>query len=89
MPGFTQKTMSNKTVVIYTTPSCPFCRQAEKFMQERDVEYTEYDVLEDQKRLEEMIDVSGQMGVPVLVVGGKVLLGFNSEALGKALDALK
>ena len=58
-------------------------------MQERDVEYTEYDVLEDQKRLEEMIDVSGQMGVPVLVVGGKVLLGFNSEALGKALDALK
>ena len=81
--------MSNKTVVIYTTPSCPFCRQAEKFMQERDVEYTEYDVLEDQKRLEEMIDVSGQMGVPVLVVGGKVLLGFNSEALGKALDALK
>lgn len=89
MPGFTQKTMSNKTVVIYTTPSCPFCRQAEKFMQERGVEYTEYDVLEDQKRLEEMIDVSGQMGVPVLVVGGKVLLGFNSEALGKALDALK
>ncbi len=78
--------MSSKTV-IYTTPACPFCHQAKSFLQERGIKYIEHDVMEDVERREEMVELSGQMGVPVIVIGNKVLTGFNPMELGKALDA--
>jgi len=75
-----------KNVTIYTTPACPFCVQAKRFMQERDLSYTEHNVKEDLEKRHEMVEVSGQMGVPVIVVGEQVLIGFNPEKLGKALE---
>ena len=73
-------------VTIYTTPTCPFCVQAKKYMKDRGVQYTEYNVMEDIEKRNEMVELSGQMGVPVLVVGEEVLIGFNPAVLGKLLE---
>ena len=73
-----------KKVIIYTTPSCPFCHQAKDYLDSQKIEYTELDVT-DQKNAQEMIDKSGQMGVPVLDVEGKIIVGFDKAVIDKEL----
>lgn len=79
--------MSN--VTIYTTPTCPYCKMAKHFFKDNNVEYTEKDVAVDQKAAQEMIDKSGQMGVPVIIVekDGKeeVIAGFAQPKLVEAI----
>lgn len=72
-------------VKIYTTNHCPYCHMAKEFFKKSDVKYTEINVEEDDKAAEEMIEKSGQMGVPVIDVDGKIIVGFNRPALEKAL----
>ncbi len=72
-------------VKIYTTTHCPYCVMAKEFFKKNDVKYTEINVEEDDKAAEEMIEKSGQMGVPVIDVDGKIIVGFNRPALEKAL----
>ncbi len=72
-------------VKIYTTNHCPYCLMAKEFFKKNDVKYTEINVEEDDKAAEEMIEKSGQMGVPVIDVDGKIIVGFNRPALEKAL----
>ena len=72
-------------VTIYTTPSCGYCRVAKDWFRTNHVPYTEYDVSADQHRAEEMVRKSGQMGVPVFDVNGKVIVGFNRPAIESAL----
>mgnify|MGYP003826139189 CR=1 FL=1 len=57
-------------VIIYSTPSCPYCHMAKAYLTEKKVEYVDYNVAFDQARAEEMVRKSGQMGVPVLDIGG-------------------
>ena len=73
------------SVTIYTTPSCGYCRVAKDWFRTNHVPYTEYDVSADQRRAEEMVRKSGQMGVPVFDVNGKVIVGFNRPAIESAL----
>ena len=72
-------------VKIYTTNHCPYCQMAKEFFKKNSVKYTEVNVEEDEKAAEEMIEKSGQMGVPVIDVDGKIIVGFNRPALEKAL----
>jgi glutaredoxin-like YruB-family protein len=72
-------------VVLYSTPACGYCRKAKSYLQEKRVSFREFDVSRDQKRAEEMVRKSGQMGVPVLDINGKVIVGFNQPAIDKAL----
>ena len=72
-------------VKIYTTNTCPYCHMAMKFFKENKIEYKEINVEQDQKKAEEMIQKSGQMGVPVIDIDGKIIVGFDKEALEKAL----
>ncbi len=72
-------------VKIYTTTHCPYCVMAKEFFKKNNVKYTEVNVEEDDKAAEEMIEKSGQMGVPVIDVDGKIIVGFNRPALEKAL----
>ena len=72
-------------VTIYPTPSCGFCRVAKDWFRANRVPFTEYDVSADQRRAEEMVRKSGQMGVPVIDVNGKVIVGFNRPAIEGAL----
>lgn len=68
-------------VTIYSTPTCHFCDKAKEFFQANGVKYTEHDVKSDLARRKEMIELSGQMGVPVITIDGKVVTGFDAYAL--------
>ena len=77
------------SVKIYTTNHCPYCVMAKEFFKKNDVAYTEINVEEDEAAAEEMIEKSGQMGVPVIDVNGEIIVGFNRPAIEKALKAKK
>ncbi|MDP2939695.1 MAG: Uxx-star family glutaredoxin-like (seleno)protein [Candidatus Omnitrophota bacterium] len=72
-------------VKIYTTPACPYCIRAKTYLQEKNISFQNIDVSIDQQGLEEMTKLSGQMGVPVIVVDGKVLVGFDRNRLDELL----
>lgn len=72
-------------VLIYTTPTCPYCRQAKEFLRAKGIPFEEKDVSSDPIAAQEMIRVSGQRGVPVLVIDGEVIVGFNRPAIEQAL----
>ncbi len=75
-----------KTVLVYSTPTCPYCIRAKDFLKEVGVAFTNYDVSMDQEKAQEMMDKSGQMGVPVLDIGGEIIVGFDREKIKKALN---
>jgi glutaredoxin 3 len=72
-------------VSIYTTPSCTFCVKAKQWMKEQRIPFKEFDVSRDQRRADEMVRKSGQMGVPVLDVHGKIIVGFDRDKIERAL----
>jgi len=73
------------TVTIYTTPSCHFCHMAKEFFKANNVVYTEHDVAADQAQRKEMIEKSGQMGVPVIQIGNELIIGFNKPVVAQLL----
>lgn len=72
-------------VKVYSTPTCPWCRRAKEFLAENKVEFKDIDVSSDQKASEEMVEKSGQMGVPVLDIDGTILVGFDQEKIKETL----
>lgn len=72
-------------ITMYTTPSCTFCNKAKDFFRKNNIRFTEYNVARDQRRAEEMMRKSGQMGVPVIDINGKIIVGFNQPEVEKAL----
>jgi len=72
-------------VKIYTTATCPWCHKTKEWMKEKKIKYTEYDVAKDEKARKKMIEISGQMGVPVLEIGKEVIVGYDPKAIEKAL----
>lgn len=72
-------------VTIYTTPTCVYCKMAKKFFKENSVQYEEKDVSADHASADEMIQKSGQMGVPVIDIDGQIIVGFNKEGLSELL----
>ncbi|MEK7655879.1 MAG: glutaredoxin family protein [Patescibacteria group bacterium] len=73
------------TIKLYTTKTCPYCKLAKDFLNEKGTSFTEIDVAEDPAAANEMVKLSGQMGVPVIDVDGKVIVGWNKAALEEAL----
>lgn len=73
------------TVTIYSTPTCHFCQMAKEFFTEKGVQFTNYDVSTDAAKREEMIKMTGQLGVPVIVVGGDIMVGFDRARLASKL----
>lgn len=74
-----------KTVAIYSTPTCHFCQMAKEFFAEKGIQYTAYDVSKDLERRQEMFDITNQMGVPVIVIGDDVVIGFDKEKVAELL----
>ncbi len=72
-------------VTIYTTPTCHFCKMAKEFFNEKNIVYTNYDVASDAAKREEMIKLTGQLGVPVIVVGSDIMIGFDRSKLAAKL----
>ena len=75
----------DKKVTMYTTPTCHFCHMAKDFFKEKGVTFTDYNVAQDLEKRQEMIQKSGQMGVPVIFVGDEMIIGFDQERLALAL----
>jgi len=73
----------NKKVIVYSTRTCPYCRMLKDFFKENNIIFEDYDVGENKEKLEEMIKKSGQMGVPVIDIDGKIIVGFNKEEIKK------
>jgi glutaredoxin-like YruB-family protein len=73
-------------IKIYSTPTCPYCRAAKNYFKSKKIEFENVDVSIDQEKAEEMIHLSGQMGVPVIVIDGKILIGFDQKEIEKALS---
>jgi glutaredoxin-like YruB-family protein len=70
---------------MYSTPTCTYCRKAKDWFRENRIKFTEYDISRDQRRADEMVRKSGQMGVPVIDVNGRVIVGFNQSEIERAL----
>jgi glutaredoxin-like YruB-family protein len=70
-----------KKITIYSTPTCHFCQMTKTFLAEHNIPYTDYNVAEDAAKRQEMIERSGQMGVPVIFVDDDMIIGFDKEHL--------
>lgn len=72
-------------VVIYTSPTCPWCIKTKAFFKEQNIKYSEKNIVESEAIAQEAIKKSGQIGVPVILVDDEVIVGFDQPALKKAL----
>lgn len=72
-------------VVIYTALGCSWCAAAKRFFEEHDINYTEHDVSADPVKVEELIRISGQMGVPVIDIDGEIIIGFDKPRITELL----
>ena len=72
-------------VIVYSTPTCPWCNVAKRYLRENNIQFEEKDVSANREAAEEMIAKSHQRGVPVLDINGKIIIGFDKEAIDKAL----
>ncbi|HZD59221.1 MAG TPA: glutaredoxin domain-containing protein [Anaerolineae bacterium] len=74
------------SIKIYTTPTCAYCSLLKKFLLEKAVEYEEIDLAADPGKVNELVEVSGQLGVPVTVIDGReVIIGYDRARLQAAL----
>lgn len=74
-----------KNVTIYSTPTCHFCHMAKDFFKANNVAYTEYDVMSNIEKRKEMVEKSGQMGVPVITIDNELIVGFDKPQIAKML----
>ena len=77
--------MTDKKVVIYSTPTWPWCKKAKEYLSQKGISYTEHNVAENKEAASEMINKSGQMGVPVISIDDEVVVGFNQSKLDSLL----
>ncbi len=75
-----------KQVTVYSVPTCPWCRQVKEYLQQKGVEYTDHNVAQDRQAFDEMYKLTGQAGVPVIVIDGKTIIGFNAKKIDEALS---
>jgi glutaredoxin-like YruB-family protein len=72
-------------VKVFSTPTCPWCQKVKEFLKEKNVEFEDIDVSTNQEAAKEMVEKSGQMGVPVVMVDSEVIVGFDQDKLKGAL----
>ena len=72
-------------VIVYSTPTCPYCFQVKDFLKEHKILFEDVDVSKHQDCAQEMIEKSGQMGVPVIDINGTIIVGFDRNAMKKVL----
>ena len=72
-------------IKVYSTESCPYCTMVKEFLKEKKIEFEDIDVNSDRNKAQEMVEKSGQMGVPVILIGEEVIVGFDKPKIDKAL----
>lgn len=79
------KKMGKHKVIVYSTPTCPFCNMLKSYLKEKGIEFEDIDVSVDHEKAREMVQKSGQMGVPVVDIDGEIVVGFNKPQIDKLL----
>lgn len=74
-----------KNVVVYSTPTCHFCHMAKDFFEENNIAFTDYDVATDMEKRKELVEKSGQLGVPVIFIGDDMVIGFDEPKIKELL----
>ena len=72
-------------IKVYSTITCPYCVALKEFLKEKGFQFEDIDVGQDEKAAQEMIEKSGQMGVPVVEIDGEIVIGFDKEKISKLL----
>ena len=78
--------MTVKDVIVYSTPTCPYCVRVKEYLTKKGVAYRDVNVAVDRAAAHEMVQKSGQMGVPVIAVDDKVVIGFDQKELDRLLN---
>ncbi len=73
-------------IKVYSTSTCPYCTMAKEFLKKNNIQFQSIDVGINRQAGQEMVDKSGQMGVPVLDIDGQIIVGFDKDAISKALN---
>ncbi|HNU95985.1 MAG TPA: glutaredoxin domain-containing protein [Candidatus Magasanikbacteria bacterium] len=71
---------------IYSTPTCPYCHMVKDYLKGKGVEFNDYNVAEDQAKAQEMVEKSGQMGVPVIEIDNNIIVGFDKPEIDRLLN---
>lgn len=72
-------------VTVYSTPTCPYCIRVKGYLSQIGIAYANIDVSADKDGLEKMVNISGQMGVPVIDIDGQIVVGFDKDKIDKLL----
>jgi glutaredoxin-like YruB-family protein len=75
-----------KEIKVYSTPACPYCKIAKEYFNSKGIDYQNFDVSSNKDALKEMITISGQMGVPVIVIDDEVVIGFDKNKIDSLLN---
>jgi glutaredoxin-like YruB-family protein len=75
-----------KKVMVYSTPTCPWCHRVKDYLGKKNIQFEDIDVTKSPDKASEMVKVSGQRGVPVIVVDTEVIIGFDQTKLDKLLS---
>jgi glutaredoxin-like YruB-family protein len=76
-------------IIVYSTPTCPYCYLVKDYLKAKGIEFEEKDVSKDREAAREMVEKSGQMGVPQIEINGKIIVGFNRDAIDEELSKMK
>jgi glutaredoxin 3 len=75
-------------IIVYSTPTCPYCNLVKDYLNQKGIEFEEKDVSKDREAAREMIKKSGEMGVPQVEINGKIIVGFNRDAIDEELGRI-
>jgi len=81
-----KKTKSQPKVVIFSTPSCPWCGRVKSYLRQKGVRFKDIDVSRDKAAAKDMVKRTGQMGVPVVLIGSRPIVGFNKPLIDRLLE---
>ncbi|MDP3790049.1 MAG: glutaredoxin family protein [Candidatus Omnitrophota bacterium] len=74
-----------KDIKVYSTPTCPYCVRAKQFLKDNNIAFENIDVASDPAKAQEVMNKSGQMGVPVLDIDGEIIVGFDRDKIKELL----
>jgi glutaredoxin-like YruB-family protein len=80
------ETRKKKRVIVFTTPTCPHCTTAKRYLRARGIRFNDVDVSKDPAAARDMVRRSGQQGVPVIQIGNRVVVGFNRAEIDRLLE---
>ncbi|MCX6769334.1 MAG: glutathione S-transferase N-terminal domain-containing protein [Candidatus Micrarchaeota archaeon] len=80
-----ERTIASPKITVYSTSTCPYCVMAKRYLKEKGLEFEDVDISQDKSRAAEMFSKSGQMGIPVLDINGKIIVGFDRTAIENAV----